>query len=123
MSTHQIVERQEEILNRMSEIRLMERGTVTSQQYAERARRKGGEGAVGPYFLWQGTVNGKRFGKRLSGSEAQRVEAGIARRHAFKELCEEYIELSCQLSAAGGGGEWEEVLKKGLKSRLNRAKK
>lgn len=112
ISTQQIIERQEEILKHMSQIRLMERGTVTPQRYTERARRKEGKGAVGPYYLWQGTVKGKRFGKRLSGPEAERVEAGIARRHSFEALCEEYVELSCQLSAAGGSGESEEAIKK-----------
>lgn len=122
-STKQIIERQEEILNRISQIRLMERGTVSPQRYAERAGRKGGAGAVGPYYLWQGTVKGKRFGKRLSGEEAERVAAGIARRHAFEALCEEYVELSCHLSAAGGGGESEEVIKKKPRSRSSEAKK
>lgn len=123
MSTQQIVERQEEILKSMSRIRLMERGTVSRQRYADRAKRKDGEGAVGPYCLWQGTVHGKRFGKRLSGREAEQVEAGIARRHAFEALCEEYVELSCRLSAADDGGKSEEAVKKGLKSRSSKAKK
>ena len=123
MSTQQIAERQEEILKRMSQIRLMERGTVTPQRYAERAKRKGGKGAVGPYYLWQGTVKGKRFGRRISGSDAERVEAGIARRHVFEALCEEYVELSCQLAAAGNSGVSEESVKKGLKSRSSKTKK
>ena len=123
MTTQQIAKRQQEILEQMGQIRLMERGTVTPQRYAERAKRKGGNGAVGPYYLWQGTVKGKRFARRLSGREAERVEAGIARRHAFETLCEEYTELSCRLSAAVGNGEPEEAVKKGLKSRSSRAKK
>jgi len=122
-SMQQIVERQEEILESIGQIRLMERGTVSRQTYTERAKRKDGKGAVGPYLLWQGTVKGKRFGKRLSGPEAERVEAGIVQRHAFEALCEEYVELSCRLSAADGEGASEEALKKGLKSRSSKAKR
>ena len=46
MTTQQIAKRQQEILEQMGQIRLMERGTVTPQRYAERAKRKGGNGAV-----------------------------------------------------------------------------
>jgi len=107
MSAKQIGQRQNEILKAIGEIRTMQRGTLTQQSYPERAGRKGGEGAVGPYGLWQGTVDGKRFGKRVSGEEAERVEQGIAQRHAFEALCEEYVELSCQLAALEAQGAQE----------------
>lgn len=97
-SAHEIARKQERILQELAQIRVMQRGTVSRQTYPERARRNEGEGAVGPYCLWQGTVNGKRFGKRISGKEALRVEEGIAQRHAFEALCAQYVELSCQLA-------------------------
>ena len=124
LSAKEITEKQELILQKMAQIRVMQRGTVSSQSYPERAKRHEGEGAVGPYYLWQGTVSGKRFGKRLSGPEALRVEEGIAQRHAFEALCEEYVDLSCQLAARGNQGEASlERVKKKPKSPSNRAKK
>lgn len=124
LSVQQIAEKQESILQKIAQIRAMQRGTVSRQTYPERAERNEGEGAVGPYCIWQGTVNGKRFGKRLSGPEALRVEEGIAQRHAFEALCEEYVELSCQLAARVTQGDAsQERVKKKPKSPSNRAKK
>lgn len=123
-STQQLIKRQDEILRHMAQFRLMAHGTVTRQKYPERGKRKEGKGAVGPYFLWQGTVKGKRFGKRVSGADAARVEEGIAHRHEFEALCEEYIALSCQLAElVEQGTTSREAVKKGLKSKSSRAGK
>ena len=55
--------RSREALWSMSRIRTMCRVTVSRQNYPERSKRKDGKGAVGPYCLWQGTINGKRLKK------------------------------------------------------------
>jgi len=124
LSAKEIAQRQESILQEMAQIRTMQRGTVSWQSYPDRAERKEGLGAVGPYGLWQGTLNGIRFGRRISGPEALRVEEGIARRHAFEALCEEYVGLSCELASREDQGEASrEQLKKKPKSPSNRAKK
>ena len=127
-SANQIVQRQDEIIRAISRIRTMRRGTLSQQSYPQRARRRGGHGAVGPYMLWQGTVKGKRFGKRVSGPEAERVQEGIVQRHAFEALCEEYVALSCELAALVDLGEAQaqgeaNQTKKGLKSRSSKAGK
>ena len=57
---------------------------MSRQSYPERAKRNNGQGAVSPYCLWQGTVGGRRFAKRASGVEAERVEEEIAQRHLFE---------------------------------------
>ncbi len=124
MSPQQIAKRQDEILQCIRRIRVMRRGTLSWQVYPERAQRKGGKGAVGPYGLWQGTRGATRFGKRVSQARAQRVAQGIAQRHAFESLCEEYMELSCRLAALEDEqAAREEALKKGLTSRSNKARK
>ena len=124
LSAKEITEKQELILQKMAQIRVMQRGTVSSQSYPERAKRNEGDGAVGPYFVWQGTVNGVRFGRRISGPEALRVEEAISKRHAFEALCEEYVDLSCQLAARGNQGEVSlERVKKKPRSPSNRAKR
>ena len=124
MSAQQIVKRQNEILEAIGRVRVMRRGTLSRQTYAERAKRKHGKGAVGPYCLWQGSVRGQHFSRRVSGGEAERIEQGIAQRHAFEALCEEYTELSCRLAALEGQEtDWEGMVKKGLKSRSSKAGK
>ena len=72
MSIDEIVQRQDEILEAMTLLRIMCYGTLSQQRYPERAQRKDGQGAVGPYGLWQGSVNGKRFAKRVSGEDAKK---------------------------------------------------
>ena len=122
MTLQEIDARQDEILKALGEIRDMARGTLTWQVYPKRAKRRQGAGAVGPYGLWQGTVHGERFAKRVKGAEAEHVNAGIERRHAFEVLCKEYVDLACQRAllqreAAAS----EEAVKKGLKSQSSRA--
>jgi hypothetical protein len=69
-------------------------------------------------------VNGVRFGRRISGPEALRVEEAISKRHAFEALCEEYVDLSCQLAARENEGEASrERVKKKPRSPSNRAKR
>lgn len=124
LSAKEIADKQKIILQKMAQIRVMQRGTVSRQTYPERAKRNEGDGAVGPYFVWQGTVNGVRFGRRISGPEALRVEEGITQRHAFEALCEEYVELSCQLAVRENQGEASrERVKKKPRSPSNRAKR
>lgn len=124
MSVDQLVQRQNEILKAMSEIRTMQRGTVSRQHYPERAQRKEGQGAVGPYCLWQGTVNGTRFAKRVSGPQAERVEQGITQRHAFEALCEEYVAISCELAQLEAQGDQQaQAVKKTLASPWKRTAK
>lgn len=89
ISAEEIIQRQDEILEAMAHLRTMRRGSFSQQSYPERASRKGGQGAVGPYGLWQGTVDGERFAKRVSGEQAEHVQQGIAQRQAFMQLCEE----------------------------------
>lgn len=125
LSAEEIQVRQNEVLMAMGRIRRMRRGTLTHQTYPERAVRKEGKGAVGPYGLWQGTVAGKRFGRRVSGDTARAIEAGIAQRHAFDALADEYVALSCSLAELeqGEAPTAAEAVKKGLKPRSKRAKK
>ena len=124
MSMEQIMRRQNEVLEAMAQVRSMRRGNLSQQTYPHRAKRKNGKGAVGPYGLWQGTFGGKHFSKRVSGDEAQRVEKDIARRREFEVLCDEYVELSCQLAALKcENKDRDEALKKGLKSRSKKTRK
>lgn len=124
LSAKEIADKQKSILQKMAQIHVMQRGTVSRQTYPERAKRNEGDGAVGPYFVWQGTVNGVRFGRRISGPEALRVEEGIVQRHAFEALCDEYVDLGCQLAERLAQGEVsQERVKKKPKSPSNRAKR
>jgi len=121
-TAQELTQRQDEILREMSRIRLMHRGTVSQQSYPDRAHRREGRGATGPYYVWQGSVEGKHFSKRVAGDAAQAIEEGIRQRHAFEALAGEYVALGCQLAALEGeASASEEALKRGLKSRSRSA--
>lgn len=120
----QVEQQQDALMEQMRSIRVMRRGTLSEQYYTARCARKGGEGAVGPYFLWQGSINGKHFSRRVNASEAEHVKAGIEARHHFERLCAQYVELGEALAAhSQQNNESVEAIKKGLKSRSKRAKK
>lgn len=119
-----IVQRQQALLEDMRRIRVMRRGTLSQQRYTERQERRGGRGACGPYFVWQGYVKGKRFGVRVDASHAETMKEEIEARRRFERLCAEYIEIGEALAERQRKkAVSEEGLKKGLKSRSNRARK
>jgi hypothetical protein len=112
----QVTQRQDAILEQMGKFRTMFRGTVSEQQYAQRRARKEGEGATGPYFVWQGSIDGKHFSRRVSGQRAQQLREGIQARHRFEQLCAQYIELGEAHAALALEGEPSNALKKTPKS-------
>jgi len=119
-----IQKRQDALLKEMGRIRVMRRGTLSKQEYKGRKQRKNGAGATGPYFVWQGSVDGKRFCVRVGAQQAQRMEQEIAQRHKFEALCGEVVALGEAL-AKSLCNETEDTigLKKRLKSRPSKAKK
>ena len=84
---------QDALLERMPRLRLMYRGTLTEQHYADWRARKDGDGTTAPYFLWQGSVEGKRFSRRVRSPQAGRLKEGIETRHRFEALCAQYVAL------------------------------
>ena len=76
-SAKEIIHRQNEILEAMRHIRVTRRGTLSTQSYPQRAKRKEGKGATGLYALWQGTVEGKRVEERSSANGAGGQPPGL----------------------------------------------
>ena len=119
-----IVQRQKALLEEMGRIHMMRRGVVSEQRYAQRRERRDGQGACGPYFVWQGYVDGKRFSTRASAQDAATMKAEIEARRRFERLCAEYIALGEALAEhQRKQSVSEEGLKKGLTSRSNKARK
>ncbi len=124
LSRQSIQKRQDALLEEMGRIRVMRRGTISKQEYRGRKQRRKGAGATGPYFVWQGSVGGKRFCARVRAQEAQRMEQEIAQRHKFEALCDEVVALGEALADLLRSDDEETTEpKKGLKSRSNRARK
>jgi hypothetical protein len=120
----QALERQQKALyEEMGRIRLMRRGTLSEQRYPQRQARRNGHGASGPYFLWQGYVQGQRFARRVGAAQARRLKAEIEARQRFEQLCAQYIALGEARAEHQRQRASEEALKKGLKPRSSRARK
>ena len=92
-SMRQIKQQQDAALKEMGEIRVMRRGTLSRQEYRQRRARKGGKGASGPYFVWQGYTDGKHFSQRVPSRNAERIGRKINARTVFERLCAEYVRL------------------------------
>jgi hypothetical protein len=92
-----LIERREQILKEMREIRAMRKGSVEEQYF--KARRKGEEepAVQGPYWLYTYKEKGKTVGQRLSKEEANRFHEEVEAYHRFQSLCSEYAEITERL--------------------------
>jgi len=93
-----LIEQQDVVLNAMGRLRIMRRGTLSAQVYAERQTRKAGHGACGPYHVLQGYREGKHYSCRVSDEEAPQVTQQIERRKQFETLCAQYVDLADALA-------------------------
>jgi hypothetical protein len=121
---HALEKRREEILKAMGNIRSIEPAALSEQMLA--VRHKGKKEAVlrGPYYVLSRWVDGKNRSRRVKQDELEQVKGDVANYAHFVALCEEFVDVTHRL----GELEREEVpaeeaLKKGLKSRSNRARK
>lgn len=120
----QLEQRRAEILGEMAGIRSLERATLSEQMM--RVPQKGRKEGVlrGPYYVlarWQG---GKTRSRRVGREELERVRRDVANRERFLALSEEFMDLTQRLGEVERKADAEqEALKKGLKSRSNKAGK
>lgn len=120
----QLEQRRAEILGEMAGIRSLERATLSEQMM--RVPQKGKKEGVlrGPYYVlarWQG---GKTRSRRVGREELERVRRDVANRERFLALSEEFMDLTQRLGEVERKADAEqEALKKGLKSRSNKAGK
>lgn len=89
--------RREQLLEEIRKIRVMRKGSVTKQYF--KMKTEGREEPVqrGPYWLFTHKEKGKTVGQRLSQSEVERFQAEVDAFHRFRELCDEYAQLTERL--------------------------
>ena len=127
-TTHQttptLIEQQDTVLEAMSELRVMRRGTLSHQVYAQRSARNSGHGACGPYPLLQGYCEGKHFSRRVSAEDASRVANQIECRKQFEALCARYVSLGEALAdRPDAEDDVQEALKKKRGPKSSKARK
>ena len=96
--TASLIEQQDIVLDAMGQLRVLRRGTLSTQVYTERQTRKAGHGACGPYHVLQGYREGKHYSRRVSGEETAQVTQQIERRKQFEALCAQYVDLGDALA-------------------------
>jgi len=89
--------RRKQILEEISGIRAMRKGSVIEQYLKVRKKGKKEPVLMGPYSLYTRKEKGKTVGQRLSTQEAMRYKAEVDAFHRFRSLCEEYAEFTERL--------------------------
>jgi len=119
-----IIKQQDALLEAMGETRVMRRGTLSMQEYGERRTRRNGQGAAGPYALWQGYQDGKHFSRRVPVQDVPQFAREIETRKHFESLCARYVSLGEALAQSPDAKTAvEDALKKKPGRKSNKAKK
>ena len=89
-------ERRRQILDQMAQIECMEKGRL-SEEYRE--KHKGGKRVrLGPYFKHQCWKNGRNASRRVPAAEVERLREGVDGYHRFRELADEFVEVTVSMS-------------------------
>ena len=117
--------RRKDVLDELERIRSMRRGTVAEQYLKVRHKGKKEPVLRGPYHVFVRKEKGKSQSVRLTTPEqVEQVCGDVQRYRHFKQLCRELGELTERLGVLERQRvDAEETLKKGLKSRSNKAGK
>lgn len=82
--------KREEILDDLRQIDRLRQGTISEQFYGT------GEKKQGPYYVLQGYVEGKHWSKRVPIDQIDQVRADISAGVRFKELCQDFADVTEQ---------------------------
>jgi hypothetical protein len=87
------------ILEELSSITQMRRGTL-SEQYVERPATNGGTVKFGPYFKFQIWQDGRNQTRSVTTDEALLLREDIDNFHRFEQLCQQLAQLNIQHTIA-----------------------
>ena len=88
--------RREQILREMAGIERMEKGRLTAE-YRERVQ-DGRTLRQGPYYKHQCWEQGRNVSRRVPAGQADELREAVEGYHKFKELSEEYTELTIEMT-------------------------
>jgi hypothetical protein len=92
-----IEQRRSEILAQMEQMRSLHRGTLNAV-YKEQVKDGKATGVrYGPYYVLSRNVRGKTKSRNVASREVDEVRAGLEQHTLFRELCDEYEELTQRL--------------------------
>ncbi len=96
-------EKRRQILDQMAQIECMEKGRL-SEEYRE--KHKDGERVrLGPYYKHQCWENGHNASRRIPAAEVERLRNGVDGYHRFRELADEFVEVTVSMSQESAADE------------------
>jgi hypothetical protein len=125
ISVQEIEAARESVLQRMREIRSMERGSITKQFINVLQKGKKEPAVRGPYYSITRRESNQTVGYRLkTDEELERARKDVEAHKRFQALCREFEQLTERLGRLEREmDEAEEGKKKGLKRRSRRTRK
>lgn len=116
--------RRDAILEQMRAIRSMERGSITEQYLKVPHKGKKEPVLRGPYYVISRREGDRTVGYRLKSSEElERARRDVEAHKRFKELCQEFEQLTEHLGKLTRAQNEEARVKKGRKLRSSRTRK
>jgi hypothetical protein len=91
----QFLQRRQVVLQEMQSIDRLRRGSLSQQFFRSRSDPSA---RLGPYFVLQGFLRGKKFCQRIPEAQAAQVQADVDNHRRFQSLAEEYVTLSDQIT-------------------------
>ena len=120
----QVQARREQIVSEMLRIRSVMRGALTEQFLPVAHKGKKEPVMRGPYYVLSRSEKGRTRSCRISKRQAAQVQRDVDNYKHLEQLCREFTELTERLGELERGkGADGEGLKKGLRSRSNKARK
>ena len=91
-SLEKLTLRRSEILAEMAQIDRMRRGGLSKQYF--KTIEKGRKITRGPYYVLQCSLHGKNCCERVSADEVEDIESAVAGYEHFRQLANEFIEIT-----------------------------
>lgn len=96
VSSSQLEQRREQILQQMGAIDRLRRGSLSRQFFKQ--HRAGSKNPQGPYYVLQGYIQGQKFSERVPAEQAPQIEPWVANYQRFEQLAEEFVTVTDQLT-------------------------
>lgn len=123
-NAQQLNARREKVLQEMSSIRYMKKGSISEQWFPVIRDGKKTEQMRGPYYVLTNKTGNKTVSQRLSSkSKLEHVRLMVENHKRFVALCREFEELAEQLGELECNQPELEAVKKKPQSPSNRTKK
>ncbi len=87
-------QKRDEIVEQIQQIDRLRQGTISEQYYGTDEKRQG------PYYVLQGYTDGRHWSKRVPKEQIEQVRADIASGGHFRELCQDFAEITEQATVA-----------------------